>query len=128
MYSLKWSVGVLGEPLMADRLELIAFNAFPAAFSPDIWVHQYDQQVNQIECTIRVNRSWSTNGPDANIYGLETNYGCCTANLSQGWPTFVAYLGMRTRTRPPGAGRETGARQGRWDRALQRRSKTPAVH
>ena len=96
MYSLAWLVGILGDPVLADRWELIAFNALPATFSPDMWAHQYDQQVNQIECSIRGNRSWNTNGPDANIYGLEPNYGCCTANLSQGWPKFAAHLWMRT--------------------------------
>ncbi|MBN1512129.1 MAG: glycoside hydrolase family 127 protein [Phycisphaerae bacterium] len=98
MYSLEWLVGVLGDPALVDRLELIAFNALPATFSPDMWAHQYDQQVNQIECSIRENRSWNSNGREANIFGLEPNYGCCTANLSQGWPKFAAHLWMRTRS------------------------------
>lgn len=97
LYSLEWLVGILGDPAFADRLEKIAFNALPATFSPDMWAHQYDQQVNQIECSIREHRSWTTNGPDSNIYGLEPNYGCCTANLSQGWPKFAWHLWMRTR-------------------------------
>ncbi|HRW04812.1 MAG TPA: glycoside hydrolase family 127 protein, partial [Caldilineaceae bacterium] len=77
-------------------LELIAFNALPATFAPDMWSHQYDQQVNQIECSVRENRPWNTNNPDANIFGLEPHFGCCTANLSQGWPKFAAHLWMRT--------------------------------
>lgn len=95
MYSLECLIGILGDPAFADRLESIVFNALPATFSPDMWAHQYDQQVNQVECSIRDNRSWNTNGPDANIYGLEPNYGCCTANLSQGWPKFTAHLWMK---------------------------------
>ena len=83
----------------ADRLESIAFNALPATFSPDMWAHQYDQQVNQIECSVREDRLWNTNGPDANIFGLEPNYGCCTANLSQAWPKFAAHLWMRSADR-----------------------------
>jgi len=74
----------------------VTFNALPATFSPDMWSHQYDQQVNQVECSIRENRLWTTNGPESNIFGLEPNYGCCTSNLSQGWPKFAAHLWMKT--------------------------------
>ena len=97
LYSLECLVGVLGDPAAADRLESIAFNALPATFSPDMWAHQYDQQVNQIECSVREDRIWNTNGPDANVFGLEPHYGCCTANLSQGWPKFAAHQWMRSR-------------------------------
>ena len=97
LYSLECLVGVLGDPAAADRLESIAFNALPATFSPDMWAHQYDQQVNQIECSVREDRIWNTNGPDANVFGLEPHFGCCTANLSQGWPKFAAHLWMRSR-------------------------------
>lgn len=95
-YSLEILLSVLGDPAFGDRLEKVTYNALPATFSPDMWSHQYDQQVNQIECSIRENRIWTTNGPESNIYGLEPNYGCCTANLSQGWPKFAAHLWMRT--------------------------------
>ena len=97
LYSLQWLLGLQGDPALADRLERIAFNAVPATFSPDMWAHQYDQQVNQVECSVREERLWNTNGPDANIFGLEPHYGCCTANLSQAWPKFAAHLWMRPR-------------------------------
>ena len=96
LYSLECLVSVLGDPVLGDRLEMIAFNALPATFSPDMWAHQYDQQVNQVECSVRNHRLWNTNGADANIFGLEPNYGCCTANLSQAWPKFARHLWMRT--------------------------------
>lgn len=96
LYSLEHLVSITGQAAFADRLERIAFNALPAAFSPDMWAHQYDQQVNQVQCTINPDHGFSTNGPDSNIYGLEPNYGCCTANLHQGWPKFAAHLWMRT--------------------------------
>jgi hypothetical protein len=97
MYSLELLLSITGDPAFGDRLEKITFNALPATFSPDMWSHQYDQQVNQVECSIRENRPWTTNGPDSNIFGLEPNYGCCTANLSQGWPKFAAHLWMKTK-------------------------------
>jgi hypothetical protein len=95
-FSLEVLMSILGDPAFGDRLEKVTFNALPATFSPDMWSHQYDQQVNQAECSIRENRLWTTNGPESNIFGLEPNYGCCTSNLSQGWPKFAAHLWMQT--------------------------------
>ncbi len=95
-FSLEMLLSILGDSAFGDRLEKVTYNALPATFSPDMWSHQYDQQVNQVECSIRENRLWTTNGPESNIYGLEPNYGCCTSNLSQGWPKFTAHLWMKT--------------------------------
>ena len=95
-YSLEVLLSIMGDAAFGDRLEKIVFNALPATFSSDMWSHQYDQQVNQVECSIRDNRTWNTNGPESNIFGVEPGYGCCTANLSQGWPKFAAHLWMRT--------------------------------
>lgn len=94
MFSLEVLLSILGEPALADRLERIAFNALPATFSPDMWAHQYDQQANQVLCKVAEDRWFETNNADANIYGLEPHYGCCTANMHQGWPKFAAHLWM----------------------------------
>ncbi len=96
MFSYEQLLAILGDPLFGDRLERIAFNALPAPFKPDMWARQYDQQVNQVLCSIDKSRQWTTNGPDANIFGLENNFGCCTANMHQGWPKFVSHLWMAT--------------------------------
>lgn len=96
LFSLEVLLAALGDPLLADRLERIAFNAMPATFSPDMWAHQYDQQVNQVLAAVAEERVYTSNGADANIYGLQPNFGCCTANLSQGWPKFAAHLWMGT--------------------------------
>lgn len=95
MFSLEQAFSILGDPGLADRLEKVAYNALPATLSNDMWSHQYDQQPNQIACT-RAHRQWSTNGPDSNLFGLEPNFGCCTANLHQGWPKLVSSLWMGT--------------------------------
>ena len=95
MFSLEVLLSILGDPALADRLERIAFNALPATFSPDMWAHQYDQQVNQVLCRVADDHPWTNNGPEANIFGVEPNFGCCTANLGQGWPKFAAHLWMR---------------------------------
>jgi hypothetical protein len=92
MYSLEYLTAALGDPAFGDRLERIAYNALPATFTPDMWAHQYDQQANQVLCTI-AERPW-TNGPEANIFGQTPHFGCCQANLHQGWPKFAANLWM----------------------------------
>ncbi len=95
MFSLEELLAILGDPAFGDRLERIAYNALPAAFTPDMWAHQYDQQVNQVLCSVAP-RQWTTNSDTSNVYGLEPNYGCCTANFHQGWPKLVKSLWMAT--------------------------------
>ena len=90
MYSLEWLFRVTGDVKWLDQLEMVTFNALPATFTDDMWAHQYDQQANQIECTNNGCRPiFRTNSGEAIIFGLEPNYGCCTANGGQGWPKFA---------------------------------------
>lgn len=95
MYSLELALAITGDAAIADRLERIAFNALPGTFTDDMWAHQYDQQPNQVESSLH-RRPWTTNGPEANLFGLEPHFGCCTANFHQGWPKFTASLWMAT--------------------------------
>ncbi|PYT30415.1 MAG: hypothetical protein DMG57_08310 [Acidobacteria bacterium] len=95
MFSVENLEAILGEPALGDRLEKIAYNPLPGTFSADMWAHQYDQQPNQVLCTLHP-REWTNNGPDSNLFGLEPNFGCCTSNFHQGWPKFVASLWMAT--------------------------------
>jgi len=94
MFSLEQLLAVLGDPAFGDRLERITFNALPATFKKDMWAHQYDQQVNQVMCSVLKGRNWTTNGPESNVFGLEPNFGCCTSNMHQGWPKFASHLWM----------------------------------
>src|ERR1700733_15719621 len=73
--------------------QTIAYNALPGALTSDMWAHQYDEQPNQVLVS-KEKRDWTTNGPDSNLFGLEPNFGCCTANFHQGWPKFVSSLFM----------------------------------
>jgi hypothetical protein len=87
MYSYEQILAISGDPVWADRLERAAFNALPATTSADMWTHQYDQMTNQAFCTkFETSPIFGTNGRDSNLFGLEPNYGCCTANFGQGWP------------------------------------------
>jgi DUF1680 family protein len=96
MYSLEVLAGVLGDARLGDRLEKLAFNALPATFKKDMTAHQYDQQCNQVICSAKGEHVYVNNGPDSNLYGLEPNFGCCTANLHQGWPKLASNLWMKT--------------------------------
>ncbi|WP_179394704.1 beta-L-arabinofuranosidase domain-containing protein [Lacticaseibacillus absianus] len=95
MFSAEIGLAYTGDTRYGDLLEEAAFNALPASISRDFRSHQYDQQVNQISCTVAP-RDWTENGPDANTFGLTPHFGCCTANLHQGWPKFVAAAWMQT--------------------------------
>jgi hypothetical protein len=91
MFSLEHSLAINGDPSLGDRLERLAFNALPGAFTDDMWAHQYNQEPNQVECSLH-HKPWTTDGPESNLYGLEPNFGCCTANFHQGWPKFTNSL------------------------------------
>lgn len=98
MFTMEQLVRVFGDGQFGDILEKVAFNALPAAISKDWTAHQYDQQVNQIVCNV-AERNWS-NGDEANLFGLEPNFGCCTANMHQGWPKLASHAWMAV----PGGG------------------------
>lgn len=88
MYSLERMLLAWGDRDHADRLERLAYNLLPAAMTADMTAHQYHQQANQVLVTID-QRDWTQAGDDCTIFGLEPNFGCCTANLHQGWPKLV---------------------------------------
>jgi DUF1680 family protein len=96
LFSLEMLASLLGDAVFGDRLEQVAFNALPAPFKPDMWARQYDQQANQPVVKAGKEKVFTTNSPTAHLYGLETNYGCCTANMHQGWPKLVSHLWMKT--------------------------------
>ena len=98
MFSLELRFAENGDVFDALRFERIAYNALPATFTNDMWGHQYDQQVNQVLCTDSKTKEetiFTTNGPRSNLFGLEPNFGCCTANFHQGWPKLTSHLWMQ---------------------------------
>lgn len=97
MFSCEQLFSVTGDPFWLDRLELAGFNALPAACSPDMWAHQYNQLANQAACYPTENRHFRDNSRDAHVFGLEPCYGCCTANFGQGFPK----LALSAFTRAP---------------------------
>ena len=95
MFSLEELFFATGDPYFGDLLERIAYNALPATISPDFTSHQYDQQVNQVICS-DAKRNWYNNSDTSNIFGLEPHFGCCLANMHQGWPKLARSLWVRS--------------------------------
>ncbi|HEX5415482.1 MAG TPA: beta-L-arabinofuranosidase domain-containing protein [Chloroflexota bacterium] len=94
MFSLEHLIRIFGDASFVDRLERVAYNNLPATITADMRGRQYDQQWNQVLCTV-ARRAWTANGDHSNIFGIEPNFGCCTANLHQGWPKLAASLWLR---------------------------------
>ena len=98
MYSYEWLVALTGDSYWSERLEKTTFNAFPATVSPDMWTHQYDQMTNQVQC-VRFpdgKQPFNTNSEESHLFGLEPNFGCCTANFNQAFPKFAMSTMMKT--------------------------------
>jgi len=100
MFSYNVMFSVHGDVAFADRAEQITFNALPATWaSPrggDMWAHQYLQAVNEINAIRADPHVWTHDGDMSETYGLEPNYGCCTANFNQGWPKLANMLVYET--------------------------------
>lgn len=88
LFSLQLIYEVSKDVRFLDLLERVAYNALPATISEDFKAHQYDQQANQILVS-QAKREWYNNGDRANLFGFEPNFGCCLANMHQGWPKLV---------------------------------------
>lgn len=93
MYSLESLIEITGDVKLADRLDILAFNSLPGTCTADYWAHQYDQQANQVLVS-NDERPWSSNIAEANVFGVEPDFGCCTANGHQGWPKYSQSLWM----------------------------------
>ncbi len=89
MFSYEYLFAITGEVKWLERLEKLAYNALPATISPDMWSHQYDQMTNQVACFPMAKQPFGSNTNNAHTFGLEPNFGCCTANFGQGWPKFA---------------------------------------
>lgn len=99
MFSMESILPVTGDPVFADHLERVAFNALPAQATDDFDARQYYQQANQVQVS-RHPRNFNTphEGTDI-LFGQLTGYPCCTSNMHQGWPKFTQNLWYATADR-----------------------------
>lgn len=98
MYSYEILLAESGNPFWGDLLEKLTFNALPATTTPDMWAHQYVQMTNQIFAGRIPDEAvpFNSNSGEANMFGLEPNFGCCTANFNQGWPKYALSVVMES--------------------------------
>ena len=97
MFSLENILQITGDVYFADILEKVTYNALPTQCTENFDSRQYYQAPNQIE----ISSNWHNfttqhKGFVENSFGFVTGYGCCTANLHQGWPKFVRNLWYKT--------------------------------
>lgn len=95
MRSLEAMLERTGDVYYADLLETACFNALPATITPAYTAHQYVQQVNSAAAN-RAKRDFFNVKSDGTVFGLAPNFGCCTANMHQGFPKFCENLCYRT--------------------------------
>ncbi len=88
MYSMEEAIRMTGSMEACDRLEIYAYNALLTTIRPDFSSHQYVQQANQYDCEVKRHPFYDANRY-ANTFGVAPNYGCCAANMHQGWPKMM---------------------------------------
>lgn len=96
MYSMEEIIRLTGSSEACDRLEHYAYNALLATISNDFTAHQYVQQVNQLDCEVKPHPFYDAYRY-ANTFGIAPNYGCCAANMHQGWPKMMLSAVMKSK-------------------------------
>ena len=94
MNSMQKLFAVYGDGRLADRIELLIFNAYAGQITADYWSHQYDGESNQI--AVRLAKHQHGNDCAANTYGFMPNCACCLNNMHTGWPKFTENMWMAT--------------------------------
>lgn len=94
MYTMEETMRLTGSMKAADYLEYYAYNALLATISKDFCSHQYVQQVNQLDCEVKRHDFYDANRY-ANTFGVAPNFGCCAANMHQGWPKLMTGAVMK---------------------------------
>ena len=88
MLSLETSIRITGDPVLADRLETISFNALPAALANKIKGIQYFTLPNNV-IAINGGHGFNQDYPNGSVPGPDSGFPCCRYNFHMGWPKFV---------------------------------------
>jgi hypothetical protein len=88
MLSLETAVIATGNPVLADRLETISFNALPAALANNIKGIQYYTLPNNV-IAIYGGHGYNQDYANATLPGPDSGFPCCRYNFHMGWPKYV---------------------------------------
>jgi hypothetical protein len=88
MLSLETSVRNTGDPVLADRLETISFNALPAALANSIKGIQYYTLPNNV-IAIYGGHGFNEDYANGTLPGPDSGFPCCRYNFHMGWPKYV---------------------------------------
>jgi hypothetical protein len=88
MLSLETAVRVTGNPVLADRLETISFNALPAALANNIKGIQYYTLPNNV-IAIYGGHGYNEDYANGTLPGPDSGFPCCRYNFHMGWPKYV---------------------------------------
>ena len=88
MLSLETAAHITGDPLLADRLETISFNALPAALANHIKGIQYYTLANNV-IAVYGGHGFDEDYPNGTVPGPYSGYPCCRYNFHMGWPKYV---------------------------------------
>ncbi len=88
MLSLETAVRITGDVALADRLEMISFNALPAGLTPDMKGLQYYILPNNVTA-IFGGHGYNQDYDTGTLPGPNSGFPCCRFNFHMGWPKFV---------------------------------------
>ena len=88
MLSLETAVRITGDPSLADRLEMISFNALPAGLTANLKGLQYYILPNNATA-IYGNHGYNQDYATGTLPGPNSGFPCCRFNFHMGWPKFV---------------------------------------
>ena len=95
MLSNEIAVRILGDPVLGDQLEAVAYNSLPAHTSKDLKQITYYQFPNQISATHH-RHGFPQDYENANMPGPHSGYPCCCYNWHMAWPMFVQNMWAAT--------------------------------